>query len=106
MTWWENNINNSKYQHNNTRFNHLPKKRYISEVNSPISLGMEPVSSLFTNVFGGKMRKSIIMTLWEKNTDNSKWQPKNTQLNHLLNSSLLSEVINPISLGMEPVSSF
>jgi hypothetical protein len=39
-------MNNSKYQHNITRFNHLLNKRDESEVNDPTSLGMEPVSSL------------------------------------------------------------
>jgi hypothetical protein len=56
MTWWGNNINNSDWQQtNNTWFNHLHKLRYVSEVNNPISLGMEPARSLLSNVFGDKM---------------------------------------------------
>jgi len=36
----------------------------------------------------------------------SKGQQNSTRLNHLLNLSSVSEVINPISLGMVPFSIF
>ena len=39
----------------NTQFNNLPKSRIVSEVISPISLGMEPVKAFSTNAFGGQM---------------------------------------------------
>jgi hypothetical protein len=103
MTWWENNINNSKYQHNNTWFNHLLKPSNVNDVINPISLGMEPVRVFWSNAFGNKMKKSIIMTWWEKNIDNSKWQHNNTWFNHLPNIRYLSDVNNPISLGIEPI---
>jgi len=47
--------NISSGQHNNTSFNHLPKERSKSDVNNPISLGMEPISLLSASVFGYRM---------------------------------------------------
>ena len=43
--------------------------------------------------------RSIKMA-WRENNKNNK---KNTQFNYLLKSRYVSEVINPISLGMEPI---
>jgi hypothetical protein len=44
----------SNWRHNNSRFNHLHNRRDESEVNDPISLGMEPVCALETSAFGDK----------------------------------------------------
>ena len=48
-------MNNSKWKHNNTSFNHLPALRYSSEVKNPISLEIIPVRALSANAFGDKM---------------------------------------------------
>ena len=54
MAWLENNRNNSKWQQKNTQFNYLHNLRILSEVISPISLGMVPFSSFESNGFGSK----------------------------------------------------
>ena len=45
------------------------------------------------------------MAWLENNRCNSKWKQQNTQSNYLHKSRLVSEVINPISLGMVPLRS-
>ena len=47
--------------------------------------------------------RSIKMAMWENKRNYSKWKKTNTQFNYLRKSSSSSEVINLISLGMEPV---
>jgi hypothetical protein len=42
------------------------------------------------------------MAWLENNRNNSKWNQKNTQFNYLHEKKASSEVISPISLGMEP----
>ena len=77
----------------------------ISEVISPISLGIEPVRALPSNAFGDKMEE---VSKWhyekrENNRYNSKWKQQSTQSNYLHKSRDVREVISPISLGMVPV---
>ena len=55
MALWENNRNNSKWKQKNTQFNYLLNSRVVSEVISPISLGILPVKVLPSNAFGGRM---------------------------------------------------
>lgn len=62
--WWEKEKNgyggnNKGQRNNNTWLYHLPKRRKLSEVNNPISLGIEPVSLLLANTFDDKMWKIL-----------------------------------------------